>query len=111
GGFLGQGGAGIFGSAVFLLLPGLGGFLVWELKENWRLYAANRPPTLRPVMVGSHGETLARLLRPGFHSGTLPKLHAKLRKAERRAGRPPAGPRPGRAPPATPAPRPRRRPR
>jgi len=63
---------------------------VWELKENWRLYAANRPPNLRPVMVGSHGETLARLLRPGFHSGTLPKLHAKLRKAERRALRRPS---------------------
>jgi hypothetical protein len=73
------------GATVFLLLPGLAGFLVWELKENWRLYAANRPPTLRPVMVGSHGETVVRLLRPGFHSGTLPKLHAKLRRAERRA--------------------------
>ncbi len=77
------------GSTIFLLLPGLAGFLVWELKENWRLYAANRPASLRPVMVGSHGETLARLLRPGLHSGTLPKLHAKLRKAERRAPRRP----------------------
>jgi hypothetical protein len=75
------------GSLVFLLLPGLAGFLVWELKENWRLYAANRPKGLRPVMVGSHGETLVRLLRPGLHSGTLPKLHAKLRRAERRAPR------------------------
>src|SRR5439155_11246305 len=75
------------GGVVFVLLPGLAGFLVWELKENWRLYAANRPRGLRPVMVGSHGETLARLLRPGLHSGTLPKLHAKLRKAERRAPR------------------------
>jgi hypothetical protein len=76
-----------FGTVVFLLLPGLAGFLVWEFKENWRLYAANRPRSLRSVMVGSHGETLSRLLRPGFHSGTLPKLYAKLRKAERRAGR------------------------
>jgi hypothetical protein len=61
------------------------GFLVWELKENWRLYEANRPETLRPVVFGDHGETMARLLRPGIHSGTLPKLFAKLRKSERRA--------------------------
>ncbi len=85
--FLGHWTAEGIGAVVFVLLPGLAGFLVWELKENWRLYAANRPRGLRPVMVGSHGETLARLLRPGFHSGTLPKLHAKLRKAERRAPR------------------------
>src|SRR4029453_14992091 len=26
------------------LIPGAFGYLVWELKENWRLYAANRPP-------------------------------------------------------------------
>jgi hypothetical protein len=87
--FLGPAAVYAFGSTIYLLLPGLAGFLVWELKENWRLYAANRPPTLRPVMVGSHGETLVRLMRPGFHSGTLPKLHAKLRKAERRALRHP----------------------
>lgn len=67
-----------------MLLPGVFGFLVWELKENWRLYAANRPPTLRPVVVGHHGETLARLLRPGFHSGTLPKTFARLRRGARR---------------------------
>jgi hypothetical protein len=85
--FLGSWAANAFGTTVFVLLPGLAGFLVWELKENWRLYAANRPLGLRPVMVGSHGETLVRLLRPGLHSGTLPKLHAKLRKAERRAAR------------------------
>jgi hypothetical protein len=66
-------------------LAGAGGFLVWELKENWRLYRANRPATLRPAVIGHHGETMARLLRPGFHSGTLPKLYAKLRRAERKA--------------------------
>ncbi|HWE37927.1 MAG TPA: hypothetical protein VG406_15260 [Isosphaeraceae bacterium] len=64
-------------------IPGAIGFLVWELKENWRLYAANRSPSLRPVMIGHHGETMVRLLRPGFHSGTLPKLFARLRRAER----------------------------
>jgi hypothetical protein len=66
-------------------IPGIFGFLVWELKENWRLYAANRRPTLYPVMIGSHGENMGRLLRPGFHSGTLPKRFAKLRRAERHA--------------------------
>jgi hypothetical protein len=64
-------------------LPGICGFLVWELKENWRLYRANRAAVLRPVIVGSHGETVLRLLRPGFHSGTVPKLYRKLRKARR----------------------------
>src|SRR5262249_3237653 len=53
-------------------LPGAAGFLVWELKENWRLYRANRALALGPVVIGSHGETMTRLLRPGFHSGTLP---------------------------------------
>jgi hypothetical protein len=72
--------------AVITCIPGIFGFLVWELKENWRLYAANRSPTLRPVQVGSHGETMARLLRPGFHSGTVPKRFAKLRRAEQKAG-------------------------
>ncbi len=70
-----------------LLLPGVFGFLVWELKENWRLYEANRPRMLGPVAIGSHGETMLRLMRPGFHSGTLPKLYARLRRAERLAER------------------------
>jgi hypothetical protein len=66
-------------------LPDAFGFLFWETKENWRLYRANRPPTLRPVMVGPHGETVLQLLKPGFHSGTLPKLYAQWRRAEREA--------------------------
>jgi hypothetical protein len=69
---------------IVVLVPGVFGFLVWELKENWRLYEANRAESLRPVIVSDHGETMARLLRPGIHSGTLPKLFAKLRRAERR---------------------------
>jgi hypothetical protein len=60
-------------------IPGIFGFMAWELKENWRLYAANRPDRLRPVSIGHHGETLRSLLRPGFHSGTIPKLYRKLR--------------------------------
>jgi hypothetical protein len=67
------------------LLPNAFGFLFWEMKENWRLYRANRRPGLGPVPVGGHGETVAQLLRPGFHSGTVPRLYARLRRAERRA--------------------------
>ncbi len=67
-----------------LFLPGFFGFAVWELKENWKLYSANRTDRLKPVSVGSHGETIARLLRPGFHSGTLPKIFRKLRRLEQK---------------------------
>jgi hypothetical protein len=69
------------------LLPGLAGFLVWEFKENWRLYRANQAPTLRPEIVGHHGETVLRLMHPGFHSGTLPKLFARLRHGRGRSPR------------------------
>jgi len=65
--------------------PGIFGFLIWELTANWRLFAANRPKNLKPALIGGHGETLVRLLRPGFHSGTIPKRFAKLRRAERKA--------------------------
>jgi hypothetical protein len=74
-----------FGSLVIIHLCDVFGFLFWEMKESWSLYRANRPPELKPVALGSHGETMRRLLRPGFHSGTIPKLYARLRKAERRA--------------------------
>lgn len=77
--------AGVLATAIIWSIPGIFGFLVWELKENWRLYAANRAAGLRPVVVGDHGETLVRLLRPGFHSGTIPKRFAKLRRAQRKA--------------------------
>ncbi|MFO0797261.1 MAG: hypothetical protein U0804_07270 [Gemmataceae bacterium] len=74
------------GLAAFVIngCPGIFGFIAWELKENWRLYRANRPEQLRPVLVGSHGESVRGLLRPGFHSGTVPKLYRKLRAARRR---------------------------
>ena len=75
-----------------VLLPGLFGFLVWELKENWKLYEANHRERLRPVAgdgesaplvepagVGSHGETMRGLMCRGFHSGTLPKRFDRLR--------------------------------
>lgn len=74
------------GLAAFIIngCPGIFGFIAWELKENWRLYRANRAATLRPVLVGSHGESMRGMLRPGFHSGTVPKLFRKLRAACRR---------------------------
>jgi hypothetical protein len=66
-------------------IPGIFGFLAWELRENWKLYAANRPVPLKRVQIGHHGESMLRLLRPGFYSGTIPKRFAKLRRAERKA--------------------------
>jgi len=78
--------ANLFSVANLFLLPGVFGFLVWELKGNWLLYAANRPPKLNPLRIGHHGETLVGLLRPGFHSGTLPKLFTKLRTELRVVG-------------------------
>jgi len=73
-------------AATVALLPGFFGFLAWELRANWRLYEANRPESLGALAVGSHGETVVRFLRPGFHSGTLPKRFARWRRT-RRAGR------------------------
>ena len=66
-------------------IPGFFGFLVWELVGNWRLYQANRPRNLSRSAVGSHGESMVRLMKPGLHSGTLPKLYAKMRHAEAKA--------------------------
>jgi hypothetical protein len=39
------------------------------------------------VAVGPHGETVHALLHIGFHSGTVPRLFARLREAEREAAR------------------------
>ena len=66
-------------------LPDVFGFLFWEMKENWSLYQANRGPVLHAAVIGAHGETMRRLLQPGFHSGTIPKLFARLRQAEQQA--------------------------
>lgn len=73
--------AGTIAFTVGAMIPGVFGFLVWEFKENWRLYRANQSPTLDPIMIGHHGETMLQFLKPGFHSGTIPKLFAKLRRA------------------------------
>jgi hypothetical protein len=41
---------------------------------------------LGPVSLGGRSETMRGLLQPGFHTGTVPKLFARLRQAERQAG-------------------------
>src|SRR5262249_35516146 len=69
------------------LLPDAVAYLAWELRENWRLYRANRGKAVGPAAIGAHGETVRGLLQPGFHSGTVPRLYARLRPAGRRGGR------------------------
>jgi hypothetical protein len=89
-----------------ILLPGLFGFFVWELKENWKLYQANHRDGLsaapeaavkmadipvEPAAVGPHGERVRGLMARGFHSGGLPKAFDRLRKVlarEMRDGQP-----------------------
>ena len=87
---LGVGQANFWAFWIIASVPGVFGFIAWELMANWRLYAANRPGRLGPVTVGSHGESVRGLLRPGFHSGTVPKQFGKLRAAARRGDRPKA---------------------
>lgn len=89
-------------TVTIMLLPGLFGFLVWELKENWKLYQANHAQALasaayggepaangrsgisiEPAIVGEHGETLRGLLTRGFHGGALPKGFDRLRRVLR----------------------------
>ncbi len=65
-------------------VPGIFGFIAWELMANWQLYRVNRSKHLKPAVIGSHGESMRGLLRPGFHSGTVPRHFRQLRKADRR---------------------------
>jgi hypothetical protein len=74
-------------TVVQMSTPGIFGFLAWELKENWRLYRANQSPTIDPIIIGSHGEQVIHLIRPGFHSGTLPRLFRRLRRGQATAVR------------------------
>lgn len=66
------------------LSPSIFGFLAWELKENYKLYRATRAEALVPALIGHHGETMRGLLVVGMHSGTLPKLYERLRRAAQR---------------------------
>lgn len=77
--------ANLLGVTTFFLLPDAFGYLFWELKENWSLYQANRSQNIRPMSLGQHGETLLTLLEPGIHSGTIPRLFTRWRRAEREA--------------------------
>jgi hypothetical protein len=83
--YLTEPGAWLLVMGTLWLLPDAFTFLFWEMRENWRLYRANRPDALLPVPVGDHGERVRGLLHWGFHSGTVPRLYAKLRAAEREA--------------------------
>lgn len=76
-------GGAIAGVTVFFL-PSVFGFLVWELKENYRLYRATRSQDIPSARLGPHGETMHGLLVVGVHSGTLPKLYERLRRAAQR---------------------------
>ncbi len=76
-------GGAIAGVTVFLL-PSVFGFLAWELKANYRLYRATRARFVEPTRFGPHGETCRELLVEGLHSGTIPKLYARLRRAAER---------------------------
>lgn len=62
-------------------IPGICGFIAWELKSNWKLYRRSASKVLKPAIVTSHGEDILHMLRPGFHSGTIPKLFERIRKA------------------------------
>ena len=67
-------------AVTLFLLPGLFGFLFWELKENWRLYGANRAHPVPRARLGTHGHTLNGLLRRGLHGGIIPKAFDRLRQ-------------------------------
>ena len=82
--FLGPVIGGTIAGVTGFFFPSMFGFIAWELKENWKLYRATRGQALTPVLVGSHGETMGGMLVPGFHSGTLPKLYERLRRAAQR---------------------------
>jgi len=74
--------ANVWAFSIIACVPGIFGFIAWELLANWRLYAANRSRKLNPVVLGSHGETMRGLLCPGFHSGAIPKLFRRLRNSD-----------------------------
>ena len=85
--YLTEPGAWLLVMGTLWLLPDACTFLFWEMRENWKLYQANRPDALARVSVGGHGEPIRGLLHWGFHSGTVPRLYAKLRAAEKEAAR------------------------
>lgn len=75
---------GTLAAVTTFFFPTIFGFFGWELKENYKLYRASRNKTLPESVIGGHGETMNGFLVAGFHSGTLPKIFARLRHAARR---------------------------
>ncbi len=64
-----------------LVLPGICGFVAWEVRYEWLLFAANRRRHLPPCPAGPGGEPLRRLLVPGVYSGALPETLQSLARA------------------------------
>ena len=53
-------------TVTILLLPGLFGFLAWELRENWKLYRANHPDRVQPAHFGPAGKRFIPCCGAGF---------------------------------------------
>lgn len=60
-------------------------FIIWELKENRKLFFLNRPPEITAAPITKQGQTLSDILNPSNYGHTLPAIYAKLRKFERDA--------------------------
>ncbi|MDF1667619.1 MAG: hypothetical protein P1V97_38130, partial [Planctomycetota bacterium] len=60
-------------------------FVIWELKENRKLFFLNRPPEITAAPITKQGQTLSDILNPSNYGNTLPAIYAKLRKFEREA--------------------------
>ena len=70
---------------VLLLLPGVFGFLVWELKENWRLYEANRPGTCGRWRSATTARRWPGCSSRGSTRGRCPRSSPSSGRAERKA--------------------------
>ena len=71
-----------FAGFTVLVLPGSGRFPRLGAPGELAALPRHTPRTLQPILVGHHGETDRRASSaPGFHSGTIPKLFTKLRRA------------------------------
>lgn len=87
---LGQVAAATIAGPTVLLLPGFFGFLIWELKENWKLYRQSRPASLGPVPMGHHGETMGALMKPASTGAPCPSCMRSCAARRARERRPSA---------------------
>jgi hypothetical protein len=69
-----------------LVLPGICGFVAWEVRYEWQLFGLGRPRRLPAAAVGPHRESLARLLLPGVYSGAVPRTFSRWDRAVARQG-------------------------